>query len=67
MAAELRRLTEPSALGPVAADPSRGPEPLSASYLIALTSPVGGAFIRQGRGKAYDPRALPKNLLPPGA
>jgi hypothetical protein len=28
---------------------------------------VGGAFIRQGRGKVYDPRALPKNLLPPGA
>jgi hypothetical protein len=41
--------------------------PLQVVLSVPVVIVVGVAFIRQGRGKAYDPRALPKDLLPPGA
>jgi hypothetical protein len=45
--------------------PNTPPLRVVASVPIALL--VGIAFIRQGRAKTYDPRALPKDLLPPEA
>jgi hypothetical protein len=40
--------------------------PLRVVFAVPIALLVGVAFIRQGLAKTYDPRALPKNLLPPG-
>jgi hypothetical protein len=53
-------------IGALAVGGPRTP-PLQVVFSVPVALLVGIAFIRQGRAKMYDPRALPERLLPPEA